>query len=423
MRIMDILRIILRVALIAILVGLLVFLSIKIFKLIPQAINSLASATVSISDKPDKEKPATQPVQNTTGGLNGVIVEPTVVAPVVVPNPTYIAPTAPVVKPRPTKVNTTTVRTPTYTKYSYTNYPTYTYGEPAEEYSAPGGRNLKLTLTSVGIINSSGQFVRTNTFRTTDTVSVRFKILNEEDSPTGSWNMRVIMPAMEFNDRVKVLNNLSSIPGESSYTAEARFTGIDLSQGNPVVSIQADPENMIAERNESDNNLSIELRNVQTVYIHQTPLNDYPNNNCYYSNGYQVCPSTGYPVGYNYNNGNPNLYITSVEVGRMSGGNFYQTSSLSYGERVAIRVRVRNTGGYFGNSWTTRLSFNGQYSGYRELFSTNGPIQSGGDQVVYFEINDLVRGNHSLNVVVDTNNNVNETNEGDNTQYANLYIN
>lgn len=406
-------------------------------------------------------------------GLNGVVIQPTTGntnGSTGVNNTGSsvgsINPTAPAVAPtniNPVKINSGSNATqrPSTPSYSYRDYqyvtPGYTYSYdydygPREEYSPAGGRNLKLTLTSTGIIDpSTGQFIKTNTFRTTDTVSVKFKILNEEDTATGPWDLQVVMPAADPNDRVKMLTNLSTIPGESSYAGEARFTGIDLSQGTPIVQITADPNNRIGERNESDNSLTVQLGNIQQNnpgygypisggYNYGYPCDQYYNslcngvpnsyynggyterNMCYnYTVGYYYCNPTTY-TGYNY--GNPNLKIHSIEIGRMIGSSFYQTTTFSYGERVIVRARIQNDGGYYSNQWAARLTTNNLGTGYRDFNSGyQSPIQANGDQIVYFELSDLIRGNHTFTVYADSQNNVSEVNENDNTQSATIYVN
>lgn len=450
---MNILRNILRFGLIAILVGLLVFLSIKIFKLIPKAINNLASATVSLGELND-ETPATttvtvqQPAPTTAEGLNGVVIQPT-------PNP--INPTTGTASstPIPTQINQPVAQptaVPSYPTYQPTT-PTQTATQYTRYYypAQPTKKNLKLTLSSMGIINSNGQYVVTNSFNSNDTVSVRFKIINEEGAPTGTYSLRVTMPALEYNDRVKVLTGLTSIPGQSSYTAEARFTGLDMSQGNPTVYIQADPENYVSESNENDNAITVRLPIVQTYY--PTPVYpSYPyynnnNTNCYISNGYYICPNNSsndyynnhygqcYSASYGYYNclnsnnsgssaSSPNLVVSTIETGRMIGGNFYQTTTIPYGERVTVRALVRNTGGYFSSSWATRLGISNQGTGYREQNSGyQSPIQPGSESYVYFDIDNLIRGNQTFTVQADAQNNVSEVDESDNTKVVNIYIN
>lgn len=454
---MNILRNILRFALIAVLVGLLVFLSIKIFKLIPKAINNLASATVSLGEL-ESEKPATstvpvttQPTPTTSNGLNGVVIQPTSTDTTPIPTQINQPTTQPTSTTYPGYNDLTPTKTNTAPETRYV-YPTYTrYYVPV----VPTKKNLKLTLSSIGIINSNGQYVVTNSFSSTDTVSVKFKIINEEGAPTGPWSMRVTMPAAGYDDRVKYLTNLSSIPGESSYTAEARFTGVDMSQGNPTVYVQADPENAINESNENDNSLTVRLPLVQAPYYPTYP--QYPqyqnNNNCYISNGYYICPNnSGYNNGYynddyynnhygqcysaaygyytcnnsntGYNSTSPNLTVSTIETGRMIGGSFYQTTTIPYGERVTLRALVRNTGGYFNNSWSTRLGINNQGTGYRELNSGyQSPISAGGETYAYFDIDNLIRGNQTFTVQADAANNVSEVDENDNSKTVNIYVN
>ncbi len=430
---MNILRNILRFGLIAIFVVVLIFLSMKIFNLIPKAINNIASATVSLGSLNEEKPTATstipqQPSPTTADGLNGVILQPSqtptqpVASATSTPIPTQI--NRPVTQPQTPSYQTYQPTTQTRTETRYIYYP-----------AISTAKNIKVTLSSIGIINSNGQYVITNSFNSNDTVSVRFKIINEEASPTGLWSMRVTMPASDYADKVKILSNLSSIPGESSYTAEARFTGIDMSQSNPTVYIQADPENQISESNESDNTLSVRLPTVQTYYP-----NTYYNsgNTCYLSNGYYTCPNVYtdqcyninygyYPCNSNtntYNSGNPNLIISTIETGRMVGGSFYQSTTIPYGERVTVRALVRNTGGHYTNSWTTRLGIQNQGTGYREQNSSyQPPIQPSGDMYVYFDVDNLIRGNHTMTLQADAQNNVSEVDENDNSKTVNVYIN
>lgn len=379
---MNILKTVIRVLLVAICIGLFVFLSITLFKFIPKAINQLASATVSIggSSKTSTSTSATTtpdrtptPVPSTAGGLNGVITQPA--------TSTSGGDIVILEKPTPAK-------TPTYTAPVY-QAPTYVY----QPVTYSGRKNISIQTTSIGIIDANGRFVSTNSFRTSDTISIHFTILNTEDTPTGPWSMQVDMPAADTADRGKLVSNIASIAGGSSVTAEARFDGIDLSHGTPVVRIYADVNNQVNETNENDNTLTVTLNNVQTD-------------------------------GTYYSGGNANLNITSLQTGRMYGGSFSPTTSFNYGESVTLKAIIRNTGGSFGNTWSTRGWFSGSESGYRE-FTTNGeqPIRAGGEQVMYYTIDNIGRGSNTFNITVDSLNNVYEANEGDNTSSVTAYIN
>ncbi len=369
---MNILKTLIRVLLVAISIGLFVFLSITLFKFIPKAINQLASATVSIggSEKSSTSTiPTTSPdrtptpVASTAGGLNGVITQPaTTTGDIVI-----------LEKPTPTK-------TPTYTApvYQPVNY--------------SGRKNISVETIAIGIIDSSGRFVSTNSFKTSDVVSIRFVVRNTTDTPTGSWSMQVDMPALDVADRGKLVSNIASIAGGSSVTAEARFDGINLANGTPVVRIYTDVYNQVNETNENDNTLLVTLNNVQ-------------------SDG-------------TYYNGTPNLQVISLEIGRRSGNTFSPTTSFNYGESVTLKAIIRNNGGTFGNTWSTRGWFRGSESGYRE-FTTNNeqPIRAGGEQVMYYTIDNIGRGSNTFNITVDSLNTISEGNESDNTSSVTAYTN
>lgn len=444
---MEILRTIIRFVIIAIALGILIFLSVSLFRLIPLGIEQLASATVSLGERKsltststntDTQRTAT-PAPVTQDGLNGlynpngdIVILDKATTTRTQPNPVATQPTT----PRSTQTRTV-------------------YYPPV--YQNSGRKNLKVTFNTLGAIRN-GQFVQTTAFTTTDTVSLKFTILNEEDTETGPWAMRVDMPAALGADKTKILNNLNSIPGESSYTGEVRFDGIDMSQGTPVIRITLDIYNQVSEQNESDNTLAIELRNVANTSY---------NNGCYYNGSYyNTCPSTtyttcyyngtyyyncinGYPSGVNnntynqcwngsyyyncntgydtgYNNGNygtPNLYITSFEVGRIVNGSFYAQTTFNYGERIAIRAYVRNNGGYSTNSWSTRLNVYDSNNYSRDISTgTESPIPANGEKVVTYEIDALTRGNNKLTFYVDSSNNIYESNEGDNTTQINVQV-
>lgn len=405
---MEILRTIIRFLIIIVAIAILVFLSVTLFKLIPRGINQLASATVSLGDRQSlatstatTTQPVAYPAPVTDSGLNGVYTTQGDI--VILENAS---------KPVTTKPVTTYKPAPTKTQTSYTYYP-----------KAPvlsGRKNLKVTYSTMGIIQN-GQFVTTNTFNSEDTISVRFLVINEQDTPTGTWSMRVEMPAREYGDKVKVLNNLNSIPGESSYSVEARFSGVDLSQGTPLVRIYLDSANQVGETNENDNTLAVELKNVTNSNYYNYNYNYNNNTTCDYYNNY--CNGN-----YNNNNNNssysPNLSIVSFEVGRVINGNFYSQSYLNYGEKLAVRARVRNNGGYFSNSWSSKISLVDSNGFTRDYVpGSDSGLASGSESTILYEIDSLTRGTNRITFFADTSNTVGESNESDNTQQTTIQVN
>lgn len=406
----NILRTIIRFAIILIFLVLLVFLSITLFKLIPIGINQLATSSLSLtnlaSDKATTTSTTTsQPVATTTGGLNGVITQ----------NLGNLV----INEPKPTVTNTSnTVKTPTKVVYvekpvyypQTTSYPTYVTPR------LTGFKNIKSTLIAVGIIDRySGQFVATNSFNTSDTVSVKYKISNDQDTATGPFSMRVEMPALNANDQIKYINNIN-IPGRSSYDVEARFDGIN-TYNNAVVRIYTDTNNQVIEIDESDNNLFVTLNNV---------LGGGNYNNCtYYNNCYTYPPNNNCYPPYNTNcnyYSAPNLTIASVQTGKFINGIFYAQNNFNYGDAVTIKLRVRNTGGSFTNTWSTRTTYYDNNGSFREKVTTGERyLATNEETTLTYTIENITRGNTTFNINIDSNNNVYETNEGDNGTSINIY--
>ena len=366
-----------------------VFLSIFLFKLIPKAVNQLANASLSVTGLNTENNKKTSEIATTTGSLNGSVISS---------NNTEDTDSQIQILDKKSETNT---KTNTVIKKVY--YPVY---QTSNTITSSGYKNIKLSLLSLGIIDKyTGQFIATNSFNRNDVVSVRFKIENTKDTSTGSFNIRVDMPALNNNDRTRY--QTLNLTGYDAYQIEARFDGIDNTY-NPVVNVYADINNQVSETDESDNSLSVSLNNVNNNY----------NNNCYYSNGYY----------YNCNNNNnnngitPNLYISSIELGKMVNNEFKAQNSFMYGDKVALRVRVRNSGGYFADSWSTRTTFYDTYGTYKTITTDNErPVNTNEESVILIQTNDTIgRGNTSFNVTIDSNNKIYESNENDN--YSNITV-
>lgn len=404
------LRTFIRFALILVFLILLVFLSMALFKLIPKGINQLATASLSVTGlnelsttTPVIEDRIPQPVATTTGGLNGVINTPNTNT-----GGITILEAKPIVKR--VYIPTTTTKTVYY---------------PVQTQS--GLKNIKVSLLSTGIIDRyTGQFTNTNSFNTNDVVSIRYRVENTSDTNIGSFMLKADMPATNYSDRTRYTN--LDLPAYSAYQVEARFDGINTSI-TPVVTVYADANNNITETNESDNTISVTLNNV-------TNNNNY-NNNCYYYNGQY------YNCGSNYNNNNncywsngyytcnqndqnysPNLSIISIEAGKMVNNEFTSQTNLMYGDRVALKVRVRNSGGNFTNSWSTRTTYSDTTGANRYVVTDNERgMNAGEEKVLIIQTTDtLNRGTTHMNFSLDTNNTIYETNENDNSASVTVYI-
>ncbi len=372
------LRTFIRFTIIAIFLILLVFLSITLFKLIPKGINQLATASLSLTGIVDEnEKTSTttgnkinETVTGTSTGLNGVINK----------NDGNII----ISESKNKNISPQTQKT---------IYKTVYY--PISSNRPSGLKNIKVTLTSLGIIDRyTGQFIPTNSFNTNDVVSVKYKITNDQDTDTGLWSMRVEMPAVSSVDRVRYINDIN-LEANTSYNVEARFDGINTTY-NPTVKIYTDINNQVTETNENDNILTVNLNSVGYNY-----------NNYYYDN-YRT----------------PNLNIISVETGKMINNSFTPQTNFVYGDMISLRVRVRNTGGDFSNTWSTRTNFYDNLGSNKTIVTDNErPIRSGEDAVLIIQTNQTInRGNIYFNINIDSNNTVYESNENDNYSNISTYI-
>jgi hypothetical protein len=152
---MNITRTVIRFAIILVFLVLLVFLSITLFKLIPIGINQLATSSLSLGNPVTDTKPAnmdskvSQPVATTTGGLNGVITQN--IGDIVISEPKPIVTNTSNTGKVNTVVKTVYVEKPIYYPQT-TYYPTYVTPR------VNGLKNVKATLTALGVIDRNSIF-------------------------------------------------------------------------------------------------------------------------------------------------------------------------------------------------------------------------------------------------------------------------
>ena len=180
--------------------------------------------------------------------------------------------------------------------------------------------------------------------------------------------------------------------------------------------------NTVNETNENDNTLSVRLNSV--VQNNNNNNNNYSNCNQYNQNNtecYEYC--TRYNCG-GTNNGTPNLTVSYIQSGRMVNGTFVTQSSFNYGERIYVRMKVRNNGGTFSSNWATRNTFTEPNGSYRVLTTgSERPLANNEEATVNYEIDSLARGNTTFTVNIDSNGNVYETNENDNVATLGVSVN
>jgi subtilase family serine protease len=115
-----------------------------------------------------------------------------------------------------------------------------------------GPADLLVQIVQVGVLNSNNQFVSTgsNTFRAGERVAVKFNVVNQGQTTTGSWNFRA-----ELSDNSnRVYENPqyeAGIPAGGKATYTIAFDNIRI--GSNTISIFADSMNQVQEFNESNN--------------------------------------------------------------------------------------------------------------------------------------------------------------------------
>ncbi len=375
---------VLRVLVIGGILAILVFLSIGIVRVIPRALNTLASASVSLGSffRTSTTTPATSggftettPPRDATTTIYMQTPAATSTSPV--PNPTPYS-------PRPANSGLTA-----------TPHPSYVNGTP----------DLAVSILSQGITDkTTGRFVATNTFTTSDTVVVKFKVENRGTAPTGTWSLHVVMPSQNTADQIRNVSNVGSLPPGSAVEGQVNFD--QPTAGSPTVTLS-----------------------VQTVL----PAPELSTANDTASTVLSVS-------GYNNGNGNgtintgsqPDLSARVVAVGILNSNNqFVPTSVFHSYDRIAVKFAVSNTGSNATGAWSFRADMNGNgynnnnyngsynnqnYNSGSKTYTSNETSISGNTTLNYIvAFDNVAQGYNTLNILLDTFNQVSESNEGNNT--------
>lgn len=130
--------------------------------------------------------------------------------------------------------------------------------------------------------------------------------------------------------------------------------------------------------------------------------------------------------GANGNTGDNNvsdLYIKSVVTGTVDlNGNFCGVTNCFGTTRQAIRIVVGNNGGRATGAWSFRTAFDNSSNGSNGSNSGTLPSLAGYQEKAFIVGFDSLPSNY-LTVTLDPNNQVYESNEGNNTQSLNLWSN
>jgi subtilase family serine protease len=165
---------------------------------------------------------------------------------------------------------------------------------------------------------------------------------------------------------------------------------------NQAVTVKADPFGYIAESNEYDNSATVTI--------------------------------TGNKNGGTTGNGSydedddADLVITLLEVGRLSGNRFSEDDDIDEDDDAAVRFIVKNQGGESTGSWKfeiTNLPYDSNDSYRSKSYSSLRPGESIEIVADFDGIND---GRYNIRVEVDSEDDVDEENERNNTESETLEV-
>lgn len=414
-----------RIIVIAIILIFLIFLSIGIVRFVPKALDSLASASLSIgplfSNETNENIDITNPLNNsiatstggfsireltdsdTMGTISGNILDIGTVNNANVQKITSSLATSSQLTNN--KVDTSKTNQLSTSQESYK--PTLNTRERI------GASDIAVEILSVGIIdNTSGTFIPSNSFTTNDMIVVKFKIENRGLYATGQWSASVQMPSSNQANKIKILGPIGSIPAGLAIVGEARFD--KAISGNQNVLIYIDTNFSTQDTNRSNNNISFPI----LVNGH----NSGTNNNIY---GQQA-----------------DLQIRVLSTGSVnSSGQFTPNVSARYNEKAAVRFEVTNNGATASGSWIWRADITGaNTSSYTSPTENSIPGGRSATFVVGLDVSQNVNGGYynngiyyssslsyynqsmNFNIYVDSSNSVFESNESNNTVSANVNI-
>mgnify|MGYP003450144400 CR=1 FL=1 len=445
----------LRVIVIGAILLILVFLSIGIVKIVPKALSSLASATVSIGSIFDGGENAT----STNNGTNGTVI-PNGNGFIVVSSSTQNG-TGTTTGNSPWTAGGTNGKattslldliTPKFGTYPTNNYVPTPAGQPTNkeileaekkaiseknggaytntsstgntQYASNASRacvageqpDLAVSILSRGIISkTTGQYIETNNFTTSDTVSIKFKVENRGLCNTGSWNFKAEMPSNNATDQLRTVSNAGVIPAGRAVTGQANFDSPRAGSSNVVFTVI---DNSGRDGNTSNNTATSAL----VVTNNGTSGNG--NNG---GNGGVI--TTG--------DGRADLSVRILQTGILSYNNQFVPASTVNGttgafggnfrtnDRVAVQFEITNQGRSASGMWNFRAELTG--NGYPAK-SYNNPqyeasIPAGGRAVYTIAFDNIQIGSNTITIFLDSQNQVNEFNEGNNIGSVGFNVN
>jgi hypothetical protein len=238
-------------------------------------------------------------------------------------------------------------------------------------YSTSGGK-ADLQITNIGRLENSG---------------FSFIVWNYGSKASGTWYF-TYTDAMNPSKVVYSPIQMSLAPGQGMLNT-VRFDS--QRYDSQTISIVVDATNSVSESNESNNYGSVVI----------------------YGNG------NNYNNDYN-DDDKADLIIEDLEVGRMSGSRFVEDDEIDEDDDAAIRFTVKNKGGESTGSWRFEISNTPNGDDYRS--SRQSSLRPGERVEIIVEFENPDRGTYNIRVEVDSDDDVNEERENNNTKSKRLEV-
>lgn len=282
---------------------------------------------------------------------------------------------------RPTVTATPVPSRPTTTTNSNTNTgSTQTGGTSYTGTSYYAPRSVDLAVTQISKIGNQPAF--------------SFQVYNFGNTPSGTWYFTYT--DAENPSRTIVSPAQGSLAGGQGMEVTVAFSGQRSS--NQQISVHVDPYGYISESNESNNKATVTIT------------------------GDRSSGGSSNNGSYDENN-DADLVITALEVGRLSGSRFVEEDEIDEDDTAAVRFVVKNQGGESTGSWRfeiTNLPYDSSDTYRSKSYSSLKPGQS---MEIVADFDGIDDGRYNIRVEVDSDDDVDEESERNNTESETLEVN
>jgi len=245
-------------------------------------------------------------------------------------------------------------------------------------------KDLSVRVIQAGeVVN--GSIYNSSSFRADSVIGIQFEVRNNGNTATGVWSFQAILPVSDVGQRVFNSGLQNSIYPSSSVIYTLTFAGIR--GGNNIALISIDPQNLVRESSESNNQ-------AQAVF--------------------SVSGGSS-----NYNSGDKaDFDIDLIGYGRMSGSNFIETRNLDVNDELAIRFKITNVGGKTTERWKFEVNVD-EPSGSDDLDYTSArfaELDPGESREITISFDNLGEdGDYDFDIVVDPDRDTSEESRSNNT--------